>query len=669
MNIYSRLNKKHIDELVHDLRRNPLDKTNFVIKLEDDIYYKGTRARCYLNAMVFTVLDQYKIEQAVRKEFVFTHKSLKKDISKYMSHILSVLLRDDVVLEHKNVMISHVLADIKSSFGYISLICNDVVTIDHSIFNYVEEYQRNPEFRRIFHEPIFNATDDVWTIRRKVDNIVNKFKDGTFNLQPLSDFLKYGTKVKPEQLLMFFCYDLAPDPLRSNQCLAPIGVSIVNGVSTVWAIFVLDSISRLAIVSSKVEIKVTGVQSKYIGMSLQSTKINTSDTREIIHDCGSTDYLEITIESPKDLEFYWSKNYYDKDTHEKLGYIDTNRTDLIGKKLYIRSFMLCKSPIVCTECYGYNWEMVADTPLYKGNFNLFVLQEFNKKMQTVISVKHHAGWVYTDMYVTFKGENTTMDALFRRGDIFEPVGWNKFKIKGNHDVKFVPHEVIEDKKGKKRYTKEQLWIDGSQFITDQILRYNADGTITYTVPNNSVLLQAEALKVAVSKHSTKDRDTGKADFDASELKGKSLSEQAKLMFLYQRRKVKLDHFIYYEAIVHALLRDADRPNKRVSDDTTNLMMISADSILTKVDRSTNISTTLPHGYINNIFNNIHQGSEPSEYDILYNNLEDRKVLRKNIFAEFNDIINRASSISNNEDTKINQMDEGLSMSDLLYDID
>lgn len=663
MKFYSRYNKGDIGRIIYQLRRNPLDKSECVIKLDDNLYFQGTRARCYLNAMIFSILDQYSVPKDNRTVYIFKDKIFKKDVISYMNRCMSELLKVD--FPHKNIMLSHILADIKSSFGYISLICNDVVTIDHSIYDYVIEYRNNPEFRKLFTDPLFSPTDDVWTIRNKVNAIIDKFRNGTINLQPLSDFLKYGVKVKPEQLLMFFSYDLAPDPLRSNRCLRPLGVSIVNGISTVWAVITLDNISRLAIVSSKTEIKITGVQSKRISTALQSTKINMADTRASIEDCGNTDYLSFEIRDSKDLSFFRFKYFYDPETHEKLGWIDEDRFDLIGKTVHIRSFILCKTPIVCKECYGYNWEMVADTELYKGNLSLCVLEEFNKKMQSVISVKHHSGWVYTDMEIRFKGMNTTMEWMLKNTDYFESIDWNKIRINPKYKVEFYPYEVEEDKKGRKTFHKERLFIDGHEIYTDQTWTKLDDYTFSYTVPNNSVLLQAEALKVAINKHSTKDRDTGKTDFDASMLKDKSLSEQAKLMFLYQKGKVKLDHFIYYEAILHALVRDASNPALRVTEDTTDITMIHADSVLTKADRSSNISTTLPHGYINNIFNTINQNCTPSEYDILYNNLTDRKILKKNIFADFNNILN-TTTITNNNNVRINERDENVSTADLLY---
>lgn len=662
--IYCRFIKRDIHELIHDLRRDPLNKKHLVIDLGDNIFYKAPRARCYLNAMIMTVLDNYQIPKDKYREFVFRGSVLKGQTTKYMEHCLSVL--KEVNFPIKRITMSHVLADIKMCFGYISIICNGIVTADHSIHDYVKLYMENEHFRKIFTEPVFDPSDSPWEIRRKTNKIIDLFKNKIIDLPPLTDFLRYGVKANAEQILMFFCYDIAPNYLNMREALRPLGINIINGFSNIWAMITLDCISRLAIIMGKTDVKVTGVQSKRFGVVQDQTKLNAADTREIVDDCGNTDYIKWRVTSESDLKFFKYKWLYDPNTNQEIGWVNESRTDLIGKDIYIRSFMLCKSPTVCKKCYGYNWEMVADTPLYKGNFNLYVLQEFNKKMQKVISVKHHTGWVYTDMYVTYDGVTKTMDELIKNSDLFERIDYDTVYVNPKYSYEFIPYSVIEDAKGnKKSYIKEKLFINGKEFVTDQILRSNGDHSFIYTVPNNSVLLQAEDLKIAINKHSSVNKYTGKPDFDASQLKGKTLSEQAKLMFEYEKSKVKMDHFIYYEALIHSLVRDADDLTSKPTADTKLLALTHADHALTKPERTNNISTILPHGYINGIFNTINTKSVPSEMDILYQSLTDRKILKKNIFSDFNAILHEAR-IKNDANVNINDRDN-MSTLDMLGD--
>lgn len=662
--IYNRYNPKDVHRLIRDLRRFPLRKDKCHIDLGDDIFLTSTRARCYLNAMIFSVLDDYQIPKDLYRDFVFKGSILKGETTKYMNRMLKILEQPEVDFPHKEIFLTHALADIKMSFAYISLVTNDIVTADHSIYDYARLYRENEHFRKLFTEPIFLPTDSPWVIRRKTNEVIELFKNKTIDLPPLTDFLRYGVKANPEQIMMFFTYDIAPNFLNMKEALKPLGVGIVNGITSIWSIFVLDNIARLAIITGKNDVKITGTQSKRLAIALQNAKINMADTREMIDDCGATDYFEWEVLNKRDLEFFSYKYFVDPDTGEILGTITTERTDLIGKKIYIRSFIFCKAPVVCKTCYGYNWNMVADTPLYKGNFSLYVLQEFNKKMQQVISVKHHSGWVYTEMKVNYGGVDTTMDALIEEGNLFDKVEYDTVYVKPELSYEFIPHQVIENK-DKKTYVKERLFIDGKEFITPQILRQVSDHVFSYSVPNDSVLLQADALSVAINKHSSKNRLTGKPDFDSTKLKGKSIPEQAKLMFEYEKSKVKLNHFIYYEAILYALIRDADDLANRPTAETKNIVLTHADHALTKPERTNNISTILPHGYINSIFNTINNNCQPSEMDILYQNVDDRKILKKNLFADFNAIINNATYIAKQNGVAINEKDANLTIKDML----
>ena len=665
MKIYDRKIKEDIFKLIRDLRRHPLDKEHLFIKLEDNMYFKGPRARCYLNAMIFSVLDNYSIPLDVRDQIVFRGSVLKGHTTKYMNNILNLLLKTN--FPFKEILLSHVLADIKMCFGYISIVCTGVVSVNHSIYDYAKLYQTNEHFRKIFTEPVFLPTDTPWDIRRRTDNLIELFKNKTIDLPPLTDFLRYGVKVSPEQIMMFFCYDIAPNFLRMKEALRPLGVGIINGITEVWPMFVLDNISRLAIIMGKTDVKVTGVQSKHFGTVLHQTKLNETITRKITDDCGNKDYIKFTINDEKDLKFFRFKYYYDPNTHKNLGYVDLDRHDLIGKELHIRSFILCKSLNVCKECYGYNWEMVADTPLYKGNFSLYVLQEFNKKMQRVISVKHHSGWVYTDMPVEYDGKKTTMDWLIKNTDLFTKVDYDTVFVNPKYSYEFIPFYSAEDsnKKGKKIYVKEKVIIDGKELITDQMLRSNGENSFIYIVPNNSVLLQAKGLETAINKHSSINKVTGKPDLDLSKLRGKPISEQAKMLFEYEKSKVKMDHFIYYEALIHSLIRDADDMANKPTVETKNLTLAHADHAMTKPERTDNISTILPHGYFSKIFSTINTRYVPNEMDILYQNLTDRKILKKNIFADFNEALYRAQ-IKNIDETNINDRD-GMSTLDMLGD--
>lgn len=636
ISVYSRFKKETMDHLVKSIRRQPLDKTKVAMILERDIIILTTRPRALINAHIFNLLQHYKIPLEYRKDFIFNGTYNKGESEKYMEKCFEIIKTVD--FPHKNIYMSHILADIKSVFIILSIIVNGVVTCDHSIYDYSLCYDENPEFRKIFTEKVFEQDDDPWTIQRKADAVIDKFKKGEIQLNPLTSFLRYGVKANASQMLMFFCYSLAPNYADVHEVLPPLGVGIVNGIKDPYHLHTFDMISRLSIITGKNEVKETGLQSKRLAMNQVDTKLAIADTREMIDDCHTFIYFKATINDKKDLQFFKFKYIYDPIKHQRIDVIMPNRTDLIGKTVHIRTFAGCFGEVVCKECFGINWEMVADTEFYKGNFHLYALEEFNRKMQTVISIKHHSVAILKKIPCKFNGvEYDNITDFIEQEPYFDKLAFDKIKVNKKFKVEFHPAYIKKEenlnKSRKKRLdtkVREELFIDGKKFETTQKLRKIDDYTYQIVIPNDSPLLQAQDLKMAINKHSSKN-----GDFEYNKMKGKTLSEQVTMIYEYLRKKIKLNHFIYYEAIIHALTRDADDPAKRISCDTTTILFTHADHALTKPERSSSVSNILPHGYINKILNEPKLNSTPTEADILYAGLGGRKIVNKNITKKLN----------------------------------
>lgn len=69
-----------------------------------------------------------------------------------------------------------------------------------------------------------------------------------------------------------------------------------------------------------------------------------------LEDCGTTDKLEVTVDSNRKARMLINRYY---EVGSQLDIItNANYKQLIGKTIYIRSPILCKSPQICHTCYG-----------------------------------------------------------------------------------------------------------------------------------------------------------------------------------------------------------------------------------------------------------------------------------------------------------------------------
>lgn len=635
-NIYKRTNVQSMALLTKKIRRAPLDKERVYMILDPDIILKTTKPRALINAHIFNLLEHYEIPKEKWKDFIFSGTFNKGDHKRFMERIFDTLYKTQ--FPHKNILISHVVADIISVFQILAITVDGVVSCDHSILDYANCYDKDIQFKKIFTENVFDLDDDPWTIQRKADAIIRKFQTGEIQVNPLSSFLKYGVKANASQMLMFFCYAMAPNYIDVREVLPPLGVGTLNGIRRAYHLFTFDMIGRLALFTTKNDVKVTGLQSKRMATCSSETKLHIANDRTMIDDCGSHLYFKIENVTEGDLNFFKFKNIYNPETHLKVGVVYPDRKDLLGKTIYIRTFAGCFGKVVCKECFGENWSMVSDTPLYKCNFHLYTLQEFNKKLQKVISIKHHSVAVLKPIPIEFNGikyDNIT-DFIIEE-DYIDKMAFDILVINPKYNIEFEPSRVEKDTKtkNKKRRVdkriKERLLIDGKELITTQKLRRVGPNKFKITIPNDSPLLQAQDLEMIINKHSSESR----GDFDKHTMKSLELQEQINFLYKYIRKKITLPHFVYYESIMHSLTRDADDPSRRINADSRGILFVHADHVLLEPKNTVSPSVTLPHGFIERALGTIGLKHTPTESDILYAGLRPRTVSSRNIIKDFN----------------------------------
>jgi DNA-directed RNA polymerase subunit beta' len=71
---------------------------------------------------------------------------------------------------------------------------------------------------------------------------------------------------------------------------------------------------------------------------------------ENLEDCGTTELLQVNVKNDKKARMLVNR-WYDNEGALQL-ITPNNYKELIGKVVYVRSPILCKSPKICTKCYG-----------------------------------------------------------------------------------------------------------------------------------------------------------------------------------------------------------------------------------------------------------------------------------------------------------------------------
>lgn len=371
LKVYNYLLKRDIDDIIIRLRKENGVKEEAIMFLDNktDLYIKDSLPFCFVNALIFNILDSFRIYDN-REEFVFYESFSNNGSYKYMSRIKDIFLEMD--FPDKEILMVHILTQIKDAFFILSTILDRIVYLDHSLDDYLDAFDDSTEFSKILYSPDLDPENmDPYTLRDNLNKIPSKFlKD--IHINPITRLMKSGVKVNKNQILQNFIWGLVPDKLHPERMEDTFVMEgCFSGYMNKDSLFIDGNIGRTAIINSKLETKETGALSKITGSILMNAVINAPRTRKVIHDCGTKRHRIIKINSEKDLQFNRYAHYLLPDgTYD---YIDTNKKHLIGKTLQVRSMALCEGEHICEMCFGHLYKFNQDTEVTKVNLGLLIL--------------------------------------------------------------------------------------------------------------------------------------------------------------------------------------------------------------------------------------------------------------------------------------------------------
>lgn len=624
MKLYDRRNIPEMKDLENIMRCDPTNMDKVYVRLEKDIILHATKPRAMLNTYLFEVFEDFHLDMKLRKKFIFRGDYRKGALDAYMNAVI-----DDIhgTLDNAPVMMPHLLADMFSCFHRLAAVAGERFSMDHSLVGYLRAYIENKEFADLFKNPRIKKTMNPWAVEREYKGIMDTIERA--NIHPLSDFIKSGVKANSKQIMAMVQVGLQPDYLDPGRVKNLTTSGFLDGINNLEDMFHLDNGSLEATIKGKSEVQEPGEIGKHMTVALSDTKLNKDVTRETVHDCKTHDYLVDTIKSKADLKHYRYRYYVDPTSHDILGYVDLDRTDLIGKVLHMREICMCKlEGHICEVCAGANYKFLQDTAVYKNNLSEYIGQEIARVAQGVISIKHSNSANLKSLPVTYMGIDYKCieDFVNAKPDLFERFEFDKLYCRPG-----VKLEMVETE-GK---TFGTIMINDEPLIMHDKPQEIEDLMIHLYIPNDSVLLDAKKLKIMLGNHSNHNSKSKKLRlrkedlWDTSNFKNMTRAEQIQSFYNYCRTMIKLPHSLYYAGIVHALIRDADDLSQRPTEQTERVTAIYVKQILSAADKINNMSSKIHHGYFRDNVLAIVKNTQPTEADVLYNVITDRNLSEAN----------------------------------------
>lgn len=659
MELYDRRDLNRMRVLEKYFSEHPLDDKKIVVKLEKNIYLRGTVGRCILNTYLFEVFTDFNIPDEYKRQMIYRDNYFKGKFDAYMNSCIDII-KDK--LDNAPVMLGHLLGDMFSCFHRLAVVANDTLSMDHSLIGYVKAYKNNKDFRELFDNPVIKKIDDPYTVEEKYDYINKVITDA--DVHPLSDFIKSGVKSNKMQIMGFIQVGLQPDQLDPGKVKNNTTSGWLNGLRNLEDMVHLDNQALEAVIKGKNEVQEPGELGKLINVALTETKINKDVTRAVVHDCGTHDYEIVTIKNKKDLKFYRYRYIVNPKNNKIIGYVDKNREDLIGQTLLLRMIHHCHgTESVCECCVGANAKFLQDTDIFKNNIYEYGMHKIGGKFQKVISIKHSNNAFLKPIPVRF-GEylyKNILEWVIDNSCVSDFI-FNK--------IIFYPGTILELKRVD-GYKYQKLFVNGIclETLMDKPIELNGL-TATIYLPNDSVLLTAKDIQVMLRMHSSSSDKyvMPEEKWDRTNLHTKTRAEQVSSFYNYCKGKVEFEHSMYYEMIVHAMMRDLDDMSSKPTEDTKNVEFIHINQITSSADKSKRLSNRIHHGYIKVNLNSIIPFVEPCESDVLYNIIDDRDLSETAIATElYSSLRNYNNGVPVSNESTYKNIDNIYSSEDIDYD--
>lgn len=342
-----------------------------------------------LNLMMWNMLIRTGIP--IESKHVFFDTEITKDTVKdYIDKFLIDTCRKRFSNKELNNIIDDTLCHFHDIDEFAMYLAN-TVNLEDNIFL----MNKCPEFYECMHADLSNVPiEDVKSEGMKYANkaieIMKNAKQYLGYDHCLADACRASEGINPKQFKEFTINIGTKPDGRGGVFEKAIPTSFINGgVANPVDYFIESSTGRTAQIIKYNNVGSSGHFARLLGLNNMDSNLYPDPH----YDCCSTNFLEIVIKDKKTLTML-NNRYYRLDPRGVEKLLSKNDTDLIGKKIYLRSPITCASAArgqgICYKCYGDLAYTVYDAELQFGvNIGRIASENLSSSLtQKLLSAKH-----------------------------------------------------------------------------------------------------------------------------------------------------------------------------------------------------------------------------------------------------------------------------------------
>lgn len=271
------------------------------------------------------------------------------DLDEYFNHVVQRFRSEEINADYNKIRES--ITNAMNEMCDISGESNPRIGNSVSYRDLIRLEVEDPEFDKLTHTKVKPGQfNDIETQFNTLGKKLIKYFEDNKNTE-LHPFVASETGINKKQFTQAIGFVGLKPSMTGDVIPVTINDNFLRGLSGLESYFINSAGTRKALCTNQRYTRKSG----YLTRKLELSNIDHYHDNSIF-DCGTTHFVIYNVNNPKKLRQIIGRHYYDIDENNnpisELKTVSANSTDLIGKKIGLRSPVTCCGKHVCATCYG-----------------------------------------------------------------------------------------------------------------------------------------------------------------------------------------------------------------------------------------------------------------------------------------------------------------------------
>ena len=166
-------NRKDCEKLEAAVIKQPLSTQLYTVRFTDKFRIHTDGVHALLNIYLQEIYAYYNLPLKLRAKLIYRGDYSKGVPDKYRQFVCDNVIN---ILKDREIHLYFLLGMVVACFHQLSMKLSITISMDHSLWGYIDAYDTHKEFRNLMDNPLITRLDPPWVVQEKEDQIVKILK-------------------------------------------------------------------------------------------------------------------------------------------------------------------------------------------------------------------------------------------------------------------------------------------------------------------------------------------------------------------------------------------------------------------------------------------------------------------------------------------------------------